>query len=67
LLVLSLNSRFGIVAGLAKRKPEETIAIRKNLLAYCRLDTLAMVKILEKLREIAASPELESATDTRLV
>lgn len=29
----------------------ETI-IRKNLLAYCRLDTLAMVKVLEKLYDL---------------
>ncbi len=27
--------------------------IRKALLAYCKLDTLAMVKVLEKLREVA--------------
>ena len=26
--------------------------IRKNLLAYCRLDTLAMVKVLEKLYDL---------------
>jgi len=32
--------------------PEEAEAIRKALLAYCRLDTLAMVKILEKLYEL---------------
>ena len=32
--------------------PEETEAIRKALLAYCRLDTLAMVKVLEKLYEM---------------
>ena len=32
--------------------PEEKEALRKALLAYCRLDTLAMVKILEKLYEI---------------
>lgn len=40
-------------AGLADHTPEEIAAIRKNLLAYCRLDTLAMVKILNKLRELA--------------
>lgn len=27
-------------------------SIRKDLLAYCRLDTLAMVRIWEKLKEI---------------
>lgn len=37
---------------LEKRPPQEIAQIRKNLLAYCRLDTLAMVKILEKLRQI---------------
>lgn len=36
-------------AGLAEHSPDEIQRIRKNLLAYCRLDTLAMVKILEKL------------------
>ena len=34
--------------------PEEREIVRKNLLAYCGLDTLAMVKILEKLREVSA-------------
>ena len=37
-------------ASLAGRPAKEVEAIRKNLLAYCRLDTLAMVKVLEKLR-----------------
>ncbi|RMG39968.1 MAG: hypothetical protein D6732_03550, partial [Methanobacteriota archaeon] len=33
--------------------PEEKVAaLRKNLLDYCRLDTLAMVRLLEKLREL---------------
>jgi hypothetical protein len=31
--------------------PEEAAHTRQCLLAYCKLDTLAMVKILEKLRE----------------
>jgi len=31
--------------------PDEKESIRKSLLAYCRLDTLAMVKIWEKLNE----------------
>jgi len=39
-------------ADLANHTPEEIAETRKNLLAYCRLDTLAMVRILEKLREI---------------
>ena len=38
-------------ATLQDHTPEEIAEIRKNLLAYCRLDTLAMVKVLEKLRE----------------
>ena len=39
-------------AMLAKHTPEEIEIIRKQLLAYCRLDTLAMVKLLEKLYQI---------------
>lgn len=34
--------------------PEEVERIRRNLLAYCELDTLAMVRILEKVRELVA-------------
>ena len=41
-------------ADLPDHTPEEIARIRRNLLAYCRLDTLAMVKILDKLRELAA-------------
>ena len=36
---------------LPNHTPEEQEIIRKNLLAYCGLDTLAMVKVLEKLYE----------------
>lgn len=39
-------------AELENHTPEDIETIRKNLLAYCRLDTLAMVKILEKLEEM---------------
>ena len=39
-------------ADLVNHTAEEIAVIRKNLLAYCRLDTLAMVKILEKLHEV---------------
>jgi hypothetical protein len=39
-------------AGLTDHTKEEIEIIRKQLLAYCRLDTLAMVKVLEKLYEI---------------
>ncbi len=42
-------------ADLHNKKPEEIAKTRKNLLAYCKLDTLAMVKILEKLYEITIS------------
>jgi len=38
-------------ATLHEKSPEEVEKIREALLAYCKLDTLAMVKILEKLRE----------------
>lgn len=39
-------------ADLPNHSEEEIQKIRKNLLAYCRLDTLAMVKIWEKLQAI---------------
>ena len=35
--------------------PETVMRIRESLLEYCKLDTLAMVKILEKLRKIDSS------------
>ena len=37
---------------LHEKTPEEIMEIRKALLAYCRLDTLAMVRILGKLYEL---------------
>jgi hypothetical protein len=40
-------------ATLHEQPPEEIEKIRAALLAYCRLDTLAMVKVLEKLYETA--------------
>ena len=39
-------------ATLHEKPPEEIAQIRKALLAYCRLDTLAMVKVLERLYEV---------------
>jgi len=39
---------------LSGKNPEEQQRIRNALLSYCRLDTLAMVKILEKLIEISS-------------
>ena len=38
-------------ADLPNHTPEENAETRKNLLTYCGLDSLAMVKVLEKLRE----------------
>lgn len=40
-------------ATMASHTPEEIEVIRKNLLKYCCLDTYAMVKILQKLREVS--------------
>ena len=42
-------------AALHEQSPEEIVKIRAALLAYCKLDTLAMVKVLEKLYEMAAN------------
>ena len=39
-------------ADMSNHSPEEIQTMRKNLLKYCCLDTLAMVKVLEKLREV---------------
>ena len=39
-------------ADLINHTPEEIAIIRKNLLVYCRLDTLAMVKVLEELNQM---------------
>ncbi len=39
-------------AELKWKSEEETEKIRRSLLAYCKLDTLAMVKILDKLRDL---------------
>ena len=38
-------------ADLQNHEPEEIAVIRENLLRYCCLDTLAMVKVLDKLRK----------------
>ena len=45
-------------ATLASRTPEDAAQIRKDLLAYCRLDTLAMVKIREKLNTLVNDPSM---------
>jgi len=39
-------------AGMSKLDEEEKERVRRGLLAYCKLDTLAMVKVLEKLRAV---------------
>ena len=36
--------------------------VRENLIAYCRLDTLAMVRIVERLGDLVASGTSTSAT-----
>jgi len=36
----------------AEDKPEALAQIRDNLLAYCKLDTLAMVRILDHLGDL---------------
>jgi len=45
-------------AELSGKSPEGIAATRKALLAYCRLDTLAMVRILEKLYEVILTEPL---------
>jgi hypothetical protein len=35
--------------------PERRAALRADLLAYCRLDTWGMVKLVERLRDLAAA------------
>jgi hypothetical protein len=45
----------------AKNNPEELGEIRKNLLAYCKLDTMAMVRILETLGELIGGCEIHSS------
>jgi hypothetical protein len=45
-------SAFTSLIGLS---PEESEQKRRELLAYCRLDTLAMVKILERLYELMSA------------
>ena len=51
-LVHNGSEAMSVYRGMAGKSPEEQQRIKTALLAYCRLDTLAMVKILEKLREL---------------
>ena len=46
------NEASATFADLPNHTPEEIRIMRNNLLKYCCLDTLAMVKVLEKLREV---------------
>jgi len=48
-IVKNGGDAMGIYATLHERLPDEILEIRTALLAYCRLDTLAMVRILQKL------------------
>ena len=42
-------------ANMVNMEPEEREACRNQLLKYCGLDTLAMVKVWQKLREVVGS------------
>jgi len=50
-LVHNGNEAADTFVSLPEKTPEEQERIRAALLVYCRLDTLAMVKILQKLRD----------------
>jgi hypothetical protein len=52
-LVHNGNEAMAAYADLPNKSPKEQDRIRAALLAYCRLDTLAMVKILHELRLVA--------------
>lgn len=45
------------------RDPLEISRIRENLLQYCALDTLGMVRILERLKAIAEGENYRIAPD----
>ena len=49
------NDASAAFARMAAMAPEERNRTRENLLKYCGLDTLAMVKVWEKLKEAAGS------------
>ena len=46
------SQAMNVYANLSKQAEVDKKRIRKNLLKYCELDTLAMVKILNKLKKI---------------
>ena len=54
-LIQNGSAAMAAFATLHEQQPEEIIRIREALLAYCKLDTLAMVRVLNKLYEVAPS------------
>jgi hypothetical protein len=58
LVIQNGSAAMGAYAELNNKSLEEIAAICKALLAYCRLDTLAMVRILEKLYEVILTEPL---------
>ena len=52
-LIQNGSDAMSAYATLHMQPTKEIAKIREALLAYCRLDTLAMVKILEKLYEVS--------------
>jgi hypothetical protein len=53
-LVHNGNEAMDAFSGLHTKSPEVIAETRAALLAYCKLDTLAMVKILEKLYRVVS-------------
>ena len=47
------SEAMSIFPKLSQMSPQEAAETRKNLLAYCKLDTYAMVKLWEKLIEVS--------------
>jgi len=41
-----------VFANMSKLNDDEKQSMRTSLLAYCKLDTLAMVRVLEELRKV---------------
>jgi len=52
-LIQSGGDAMTVFPSLHEKSPEEISELRAALLAYCRLDTLAMVRILERLYILA--------------
>ena len=49
----ALRQGHRLIQRLAGEDADRGIRVRRNLLKYCGLDTFAMVKVWEKLREVA--------------